>query len=107
MAKLDDRKKLRATDNIPKGGIVMGVGYSRTQVGVSAIIVIGILLVGTGLFLFVIEMPVDPGNTTTTTTTTTTTSPTTTSPPPRLPRVEPDGAWLRAFQRQLRISVES
>ena len=63
----------------------MSAGFSRAQVGVSAIIVIGILLVGTGLFLFVIELPVGPGNTTTTTTTTTspsTTTTTTTTPPP-------------------------
>ena len=56
----------------------MGIG--KAQIGVSAIIVIGILLIGTGLFLFVIEMPLGPVNTTTTTTTTT--SPTTTIPPP-------------------------
>ncbi len=55
----------------------MSAGFSRVHVGVSAIIVIGILLVGTGLFLFVIEMPVGPGNTTTDTTTT---SPTPTVP---------------------------
>ena len=61
----------------------MSAGHGGARIAVSAIIVIGILLVGTGLFLIVIEMPTGPGNTTTTTTTTTdpiTTSPTTTTP---------------------------
>jgi basic membrane protein A len=44
-------------------------GYNRSLVGVSAIIVIGILLVGMGMFLFMPEMPTIPGNTNTTTTT--------------------------------------
>ena len=53
----------------------MSAGHGRARIAVSAIIVIGILLVGTGLFLIVIEMPTGPGNTTTTTTTTTPTGP--------------------------------
>jgi basic membrane protein A len=78
---LNGEKKLRVTDDISKRGVVMCAGYSRAHVGVSAIIVIGILLIGTGLFFFVFESIDVPGNATTTTTSPTTT---TTPPPPAL-----------------------
>ncbi|MBY8997517.1 MAG: BMP family ABC transporter substrate-binding protein [Candidatus Thorarchaeota archaeon] len=48
----------------------MSVGVNRSKVAVSTIFVIGILLIGTGLFLFVFDPLDGPGNTTSTTTTT-------------------------------------
>jgi basic membrane protein A len=61
----------------------LGHSMSGRYVGVSAIFVIGIILIGTGLFFYFNEHYPGP-NGTTTTTTTTTTEPTTTTPPPQV-----------------------
>jgi len=73
----DDAKKLRETEGISSEGFAMSLGNSGAKIAVSAIIVIGIVLIGTGVFLFVIELPSGPNGPTTTIPTT---SPTTTQP---------------------------
>ncbi len=67
----DDAKKLREAGTITSEGFVMSLSNSGAKIAVSAIIVIGIVLIGTGLFLFVIELPSGPNGPTTTIPTTT------------------------------------
>ena len=76
-------RHLSIKDTVNGGGFCLGHSVSGRYVGVSAIFVIGIILIGTGLFFYVNEHYPGP-NGTTTTTVPTTTIPTTTTPPPQV-----------------------